>query len=136
MLDLISQTVRELNIAWDSLNWEEECRPVIEMKERRILKPRIRSGEGCGCYQGERITCFPEVKWLSQSELSTRFSWYWDMQKDELWDNGTKRPGGIFKKMVLLKGEGWGLGKGYRCKLGCRRLGLMWMIGKCLGWVC
>ena len=27
-----------------------------------------------------------------------------DMQKDEFWDNGIKKPGGIFKKMVLLKG--------------------------------
>ena len=33
MLGLISQSVRELNIVGVSLNWEKECRPVIEMKE-------------------------------------------------------------------------------------------------------
>lgn len=84
-LDLISQIVRELNIARDSLNWEKECRRVIEMKEHwRILKPRIRTDGGCRCYLGKRITCFPEVKLLAQSELSTRFSCYRDIQKDEL----------------------------------------------------
>ena len=52
------------------------------------------------------------------------------MQKDEFWDNGIKKPGGIFKKMVFLKVEflrKWfcwreGFGKGVQMQAGVQRI--------------